>query len=150
MCGHGTKAFEAYSHGQADPALCVTKVENREGKEMEHAIVEKSEATISYDKFCGYLVDVCDYHKVGTKHSIASAVSYLNGRFDVRRITPTSSRGMTRSTTDSVKFLSMRQDPTGPTTPPLPVPDPPRREGHFTIRHNVTLGDIWLLNPNNW
>ena len=52
---------------------------------MAYTIIDMARATIGYDKFYEYVVEVCGDHKMGMMHSIASVVSYPSGRFDVQR-----------------------------------------------------------------
>ena len=73
VCGRVTWVFKAYPQGQANPhpGPCVIKdcwVEDREGKEMEHIIVENVRAAIGHDRFREHFVNVCGHHT----HSLSS------------------------------------------------------------------------------
>ena len=87
MCGRGTWVFEAYPRGQVNPTPRAVKdcwVEDREGKEMEHMIVEKVRAAIGHSEFCKYFVDVCGYRKVKNEVLDRFCIILSDAQFDVQ------------------------------------------------------------------
>jgi hypothetical protein len=67
MCGRGTWVFEAYleDHKNLEPyAIKDCWVEDRPGKQMEHAIIEQVREVIGRQAFCEHFVDFRGYRKV--------------------------------------------------------------------------------------